>query len=223
MAHIDGARTPIAAVVALALALAGCASNDAADVAALGGPASAPATTTTSANPACNALTGEEVTTLAGTSLASLTPSRAGGLPTCRWGSGDGATVQVISASAGTWLRKVPAVVGQLQGSELLQDPANRRKMDRAMELLDSDIAANQRRACQVFSLMLEIQGKPAGTSRIVNLLPDGNDPRAISGQRCDTNQYTSVVLIAPDLSGSRAEVARVSSALRAAHERGIG
>ncbi len=220
MAHIDGARTPIAAVVALALALAGCAAED---VAALDAPTSAPATTTTSANPACNALTGEEVTTLAGTSLASLTPSRAGGLPTCRWGSGDGATVQVISASAGTWLRKVPAVVGQLQGSELLQDPANRRKMDRAMKLLDSDIAANQRRACEVFSLMLEIQGKPTGTSRIVNLLPDGNDPRAISGQRCDTNQYTSVVLIAPDLSGSPVEVKRLSSALRAAHERGIG
>ncbi|MPZ00281.1 MAG: hypothetical protein GEU97_20315 [Actinophytocola sp.] len=110
-----------------------------------------------------------------------------------------------------------------MQGSELLQDPANRRKMDRAMKLLDSDITANQHRACEVFSLMQEIQGKPAGTSRIVNLLPDGNDPRAISGQRCDTDRYTSVVLIAPDLSGSRAEVRRLSGALRAAHQRGIG
>lgn len=220
MPHIDGARTPIAAVVALALTLAGCASDNAD---ALNGPSSASATTTTSGNAACNALTGEEVTALAGTSLTSLTPSRAGGLPTCRWGSDDKTTVQVISAPAATWLRKVPTVVGQLRGSELLRDPANRRKMERAMNLLDSDIAADERRACEVFTLMLEIQGKPAGTSRIVNLLPNRTDPSAISGQRCDTDRYTSVVLIAPDLSGSRAEVRRLSGALRVAHQRGIG
>ncbi len=221
MPHIDGARTPIAAVVALALTLAGC-SSDNAD--ALDDPSSSPASTaTTSANPACAALTDEEVTTLARTTLTSLTPSRAGGLPTCRWGSSDETTVQVISAPAATWLRKVPTVVGQLRSSELLRDPANRRKMARAMKLLDSDIAADEHRACEVFSLMLEIQGKPAGTSRIVNLLPNRTDPSAISGQRCDKDRYTSVVLIAPDLSGSRAEVRRLSDALRAAHERGVG
>lgn len=130
--------------------------------------------------------------------------------------------MQVVSVPATVWAEQLPVILEQVQASGALADPGNRRKLRAARRLLDSGRGSSQR-PCDIFATLLEIQGHPSGTSRTVNVIPTRQQPQAISGQDCSRGRYTSVLLVAPDLSGSDGEISRTLTALIRAHERGVG
>ena len=65
-----------------------------------------------------------------------------------------------------------------------------------------------------MFSVMSELSGSEPGTDRVVNLLPDGQAPQAISGQACVDGVYSSVLLVAPGLSKESEKVSTIGVAL---------
>lgn len=171
---------------------------------------------------ACQLLTAKEVADLAGEDLGEPQFGSVGGLPGCLWGSFSGVAVQVISIPATTWAEHLPGILDQVQGSPLFKDdPENRRKLAKAQTMLRSgDISSDT--GCDMFSLLLEIQGQPAGRFRTVNLVPSKQNPQGINAQICTRGTYTSVLLVRPGLSAAAEPISLVTSAMLRAHERTI-
>lgn len=185
------------------------------------GPDAPSSETAAGSSRSCEALTEAEIATLLARSSAQPRPANVGGLPACRWDVSDEVWVQVLSVQAETWAQQVPAILDQLRQSPVLNDPANRRKMEKAREVVRSRQADDPASACELFSLLLEIQGESSGENRAINLIPTKEDPKGISAQQCSRGTYTSVLLVTPDLSGSDDEITRAAAALDSAHERG--
>lgn len=144
------------------------------------------------------------------------------GLRACRWGSPDDVGVQVVTLPAEAWSRQLPAILEQAEASGLATSARERRKLEAAREALESgDVDGG--RACDLFGVLLEIQGRPPGSRRIVNIVPTRENPQAVSAQTCTEGTYSSVLLIAPGLGGTEEEAARVSAALETVHAAGTG
>jgi hypothetical protein len=228
------ARCAATMVLASVVVLAGCSSDgsDSSDApsAAAGATASSKtpspdsqATPGATSTAACNLLTDKELTELSGQRLPAPATGSTAGLPSCSWGSPSTVGVQVTSVPAAVWADQAPAVLSQIERSGSLT-AKNRAKVQAARRLIESGKAsAGQNQGCELFQVMLEIQGlSPAGT-RTVNVVPSKADPQGISGQECSGGAYTSVLLVAPDLTGSEDEGNRVVEALIRAHERAVG
>lgn len=156
-----------------------------------------------SSHTSCELLTEAELTELSGEPLSEPVLGSTAGLPVCQWRSPDGVGIQLVSVPAATWAKQVPAILEQIQASDLLhKDPEFGRKMEDVRRLLKSGAARDPDGACALFGGLLEIQGQPAGESSVINLIPTKDDPQAISGQSCSQGMYTSVLLAAPDLGG---------------------
>jgi len=181
-----------------------------------------PATKTSTPDALCELLTPAELSMLTG-EVSGPKSLAVGGLPACHWETTDGGRVQVIGASAEKWATQLPAAIEQVKKSGLLDDPETARKMEAARDLVASGKEIAPDRACELFSTLLEVQGQPAGSSHTVNLIPTRENPKAINGQACGGGRFTSVQLVAPNLSGSDDEVSRLSSVLTRAHERNGG
>ncbi|MFK0244873.1 hypothetical protein ACIQUM_09250 [Amycolatopsis azurea] len=187
------------------------------------GPSSAdPAAKTSAPDALCELLTPAELSMLAG-EVFEPKALAVGGLPACHWEIPAGGHVQVIGTSAETWATQLPTAVEQVKRSGLLDDPETARKLEAARDLIASGKEIAPDRACELFSTLLEVQGQPAGSSRTVNLIPTRANPKAINGQTCDGGRFTSVQVVAPNLSGSDDEVSKMSSVLTKAHERNRG
>jgi hypothetical protein len=210
----------------LLLALAGCAGDEpddaGADPASPESTSSAPATTTSPDTSdagdvdQCELLTDAQIAELAGEPLAGGQPHTiAGQLPACVWGTPE-KHVQVGSVSAGVWARGLPTVVEQLKASGAV-DAANLQKLEDAADLIATGESIPPGRACDLFSRLVEMNGLAKGSTVTVNLVPDANDPQAITGQACQGGIYTTVLLVRPDLSGSEEENQRVEQALHQA------
>ncbi|WP_244199921.1 hypothetical protein [Amycolatopsis thailandensis] len=181
-----------------------------------------PATKTSAPDASCELLTPAELSMLAG-EVSEPKTLAVGGLPACHWEMSAGGRVQVICTSAGTWARQLPAAIEQVKRSGLLDDPETVRKLETARDLIASGKEIAPDRACELFSTLLEVQGQPAGSSRTVNLIPTRENPKAINGQACSGGRFTSVQVVAPNLSRSDDEASRLSSVLTKAHERNRG
>ena len=208
------------------LALAGCAGDEpddaGADPASPKATSSAPATTSSpdtsdaSAVDQCELLTDAQIAELAGEPLAGKQPHTiAGQLPACVWGTPE-KHVQVGSVSAVDWARGLPTIVEQLKAGGAV-DAANFQKLEDAADLIASGESIPADQACGLFTKLVELNGLPKGSNMTVNLVPDANDPQAITGQACLGGNYTTVLLVRPGLSGSEEENQRVEQALHQA------
>ncbi|WP_200882751.1 DUF3558 family protein [Amycolatopsis sp. MJM2582] len=217
----------IAVVVAASamLLLAGCSSDKSGSapqgkVAESAAPSSAdPAVETAAPDALCELLTPADLSMIAG-EASEPKALAVGGLPACHWETPAGGRVQVIGTSAEKWATQLPAAIEQVKKSGLLDDPETARKLEAARDLIASGKEIAPDRACELFSTLLEVQGLPAGSSRTVNLIPTRENPKAINGQTCSGGRFTSVQLVAPNLSGSDDEASKMSSVLTKAHER---
>ncbi|RLP91997.1 hypothetical protein EAD89_09745 [Micromonospora sp. BL4] len=70
---------------------------------------------------------------------------------------------------------------------------------------------------------MVELQGRPPGTSWIVTVLPSRDDPQAVSGQMRSAGRFTS--LMVADTSGldEPLPLDPVAEATKLVHRRGLG
>ena len=210
----------------LVLALGGCAGDEpdeaGADAPSPEATSSAPATTTSpetsdaSEIDQCELLTDAQIAELAGERLGGKQPHTiAGELPACVWGT-PVKGVQLGSVSSVVWARGLPTVVEQLKASGAA-DAATLQKLEDAADLVATGESIPAGQACDLFTKLVELNGLPKGSNVTVNLIPDANNPQAISGQACLGGIYTTVLLIRPDLSGSDDETQRVEQALRQA------
>ena len=166
----------------------------------------------------CSVLSEAQVADLAGQPVTQSRDDEVGGVPACRYMVENGDQVQVIDVPASQWSRELPALLDQVEQSGLVNDPKSRAKFADAREQLDAAGFLDDDAACALFSDLLEIQGLPAGEERIVNLVPNREEPSGVNGQTCSDGVYTSVQLQAADLTDQQAVVARVETALDAAH-----
>lgn len=217
-----------ALVLGAAVALAGCSSEEeptaAPDTSSSPTESSSPSPTASPAAPeqpeetqaapvSCEELLpASDVAALAGQPLDGPVVAPVAGLPTCQWGPWEGVRVQAATVPAESWGRQLPAILDQVEAGRLSNDKRWLGKLEAAREVLDAGV--DGREACEIFGLLLEIQGEPAGSSRVVVFVPTREDPQAVSAQACTGDTYASVLLVAPDLGGTPAEARRVSATL---------
>jgi hypothetical protein len=139
-----------------------------------------------------------------------------GGLEACRWDAPDSDTwVQAIRLPAAEWAEALPELIEQVRESGLATGDTLR-KLEEGLDLLESGELGGDA-ACRLFTTMVvEIQGAPAGSREIVNYVPTEDDPRAVNAQACRDGVYVSVQLVAGDIEASADTTARVQTALRA-------
>ncbi|WP_081809657.1 DUF3558 family protein [Amycolatopsis keratiniphila] len=228
LGYLRAGRIAVFVAASAMLCLVGCSSDKSGSApqgkaAENAAPSSAdPETKTSTPDALCELLTPAELSMLTG-EVSDPKALAVGGMPACHWETPAGGRVQVIGASAGTWATQLPAAIEQVKRSGLLDDPETARKLEAARDLIASGKEIAPDRACELFSMLLEVQGLPAGSSRTVNLIPTRENPKAINGQTCSGGRFTSVQLVAPNLSGSDEEASRLSSVLTKAHERNRG
>jgi hypothetical protein len=212
-----------ASTLALVLMLAGCAPTASTQIrspeATPTGDAS-PSTISPSAEEAssvdgdpCAVLGAGAVETLAG---AELEPHRTqvGTAPACLWGDLDATGVQVARMGAGAWADQMPILVGQLEESGTL--PAEQMAaLEEAAAMVEAGDTIEPARACDLFSVMLEMTGRAPGTEFSLTVFPTVEDPQAISGQACVDGVYSSVMLVRSNLAASPKEQAGVNAALQ--------
>jgi hypothetical protein len=159
----------------------------------------------------CDVLDAEAVADLAGGPITAHSDAVVGALPACQWQDGD-LRVQVIQVPAGEWAVSMPALLDQMRESGGL-DETNLARIDEAIELIESGVVAPAA-ACAMFSTMAEIAGHETGTDRLVNLVPNAEEPQALSGQACFDGVYTSVLLVSPGLSKESKKVSEMTVVL---------
>jgi hypothetical protein len=206
----------IAVLTGLLLAAA-CSDDDGKSAAGPRGGDSSSATTEEPGESPCGLLGDAEIQALAGTPLEETAETTiAGELPICVWGSLNDVGVHAGLVKASTWARALPEAVEQAQASGLLDDESNSTKLQEAADLIRSGSTIPAEEACGLFGDLVQLNGLPEGADSTVNILPTRDDPQAISGQACRDGSYATVVLVRPDLSGSRAELRRVEAAMEA-------
>ena len=206
--------TVVSSAVALALfpLLGGCtAPPDTGDAASPTASASGATATTPDDDGSCGVLDAETITELAGGPMTEHQETAVGAVPACQWQNGD-MKVQVIQAPAVEWAVALPAVLEEIKQAPGLGEE-NLARIDEGIELIESG-AVDPAAACDMFSVMSELSGSEPGTDRVVNLLPDGQAPQAISGQACVDGVYSSVLLVAPGLSKESEKVSTIGVAL---------
>ncbi len=163
----------------------------------------------------CDLLSESQVEALAGEPLTDQDETTVGDLPVCVWGSLDGVGAQVGVFPASDWARELPGLVEKLQASGLLEgDDDNQRKLEEASDLVESGQTIPADEACGLFTDLVELNGQPEGSDRIVALFPSADDPQAVTGQSCRDGRYATVTLARPDLTGSADEQQRVDDVL---------
>jgi hypothetical protein len=216
------ARTALAAAVGLLAACSATPDTTAApttpvdEVTAHGASPSASSSASPEAPPEpvhpCNLLDPVAIARLAGTQLTTFdTVSVGGQIPACQWGDGD-VGVQVIQVPAEQWAKSIPDVVDQLRSSGSL-DPENQSKLDAAARLLAAeDIDPGP--ACDLFSVMVEVEQNEPGLTTTVNYLPTKEEPEAVTAQACIDGVYSSIMLASADLNVDDATTYAATNAL---------
>lgn len=175
----------------------------------------------TSTDDPCDLLTSTEVERLAGESLAPAATTVTG-LSACQWGTPAELGVTTINVSAADLAAQLPELVEELRESAS-DSPDTRRRVEEALQLISSDRENSPDQACDLFGSVMEVLGVPFDAPRAIRVQPTKRNPLAIGGQVCARGRYTMVLLVAPDLNGSRVDVARMSAALTSARHLGTG
>ena len=183
------------------------------------------ASTTSSAKAvdSCDLLSEAELAALAGEGVSEAHPGLTGGLANCQWATADGGYVQTAAATAPEWAQSLPEMFRAIEASGRFTDAENLRKLREGARLVQAGKVLSPVAACALFSEMLELQGQPAGTTSIVNVVPSREDPQAITGQMCSGGRFTSVMIASQTGLDEPLPVEAVASALRSAHRRSMG
>lgn len=196
------------------LILGGCAApSDVAGEGAASGETPAPAPHAVT----CDLIDADQVTALAGQALDGPYEAAIAGsdLPACVWGDpAAGPSVQVSRFPAQDWAVQLPEILQQLESTGMLDDAENTRKIREASELVGSGTELAEGQACDLFSTMLEITGAEPGQSATVNIVPNRENPQALTGQSCSEGVFSSVLVIRDGIAGVVEEVAVVEQAL---------
>lgn len=154
-----------------------------------------------------------DVATLAGEAVSPGEPEDVAGLAGCRWNAKSGARVQVIAVSASGWAAMLPQAIGTLLESEV--DFAGKDKLEAALKLLEKGGTLDDAEACGIFTTMIvSLQGQPAGATRVVNYVPTATAPQGINAQACEGGRYYSVQLVKPGMKRNAAVETRIQAAL---------
>jgi len=138
-----------------------------------------------------------------------------GGLEACKWDgvTDPGASVTVVRTPAGTWAERLPALFDQLERTGGLQG-RDKQAIERARALIKEPRALTGDEACAIFTTMVvEFFDQPAGSTRVINWVPDRKAPQAVNVQTCEEGTYTSLQLLAGGLQGSAEEEQRLKDA----------
>jgi hypothetical protein len=241
---------PFLLILALAAACSTITSQEEGRVAPETNPSTTAATTTTVANTTTNAI--EMTTTSLTESTTTETPASSGidpslgpcdlvedqtmsslskaevvvsleanrlDIPTCQYTFEGGSRAQVISVPAEQWAKQLAPILAELERSPLVNDEVNSRKIAEMGEILNSTGTPD---ACELFTLLAAVQGSGADLTQTVNLVPTLESPQAINGQQCTNGVYTSVQLIASDITDNGDFYNRVVDALDDVHSAGI-
>ena len=202
-------------VLLLVVPLTGCGGDDEPTTTETSPAATASSSSATPEEGACDLLSAEQVTELAGEDLGDgRETSIAGELPVCQWGELGSVGVQAGRVDASEWARSLPAVVAQLEASGLVDDDLNAQRLEDAAALVASGETIAPDRACELFSDLAEIGGQDPGARVSISLVPSSADPQAISAQGCRDGVYSTVLVTRPGLSDSLADVGPVQRAL---------
>jgi len=144
------------------------------------------------------------------------------GLPLCLYRTDSGARVQVVSLPAQDWVAALPSLLDIVEGSGLLENPENEAKFAEASELLEAGGSDAGEGACDVFSLLVELQGLAPGSEQVINFVPDAVAPRAVNGQRCSDATFSSIQVETDGLVDDGATLGRIDEALAVVHAAGL-
>ncbi|MEM8922075.1 MAG: hypothetical protein AAGD35_01140 [Actinomycetota bacterium] len=230
----------VAALVA-AVVVAGCGSGDGEDAAADGAavttaldtapvadtePADAEPAAPADSAPAeagtaspCDLVDGDAIEELAGATVTSSTADELQGVPRCVHLLDSGGRVQVVASPAVLWAGELTEVMGTIAASEQFADEANQAKIAKGLKLLDEGAANDPAGACELFSVLAELQGIGPGQSEVVNFVPDATNPLAVNAQGCADGVYTSVQLQDTGLLDDPTLLDRIAEVRAAAHQ----
>ncbi len=212
-------------VAAVCLVFAGCSSADPqSGPPANPGPdrpSSGSSTASDASGEPCELLSQLELAALVDAELSEPREGVTGGLASCQWASADGTYVQTITASSSQWARSLPDILRMLESSGLLTDSDNMRKLREGADMVEAGGDLNSDEACSMFSAMVEqLQGLPAGTPWVVNVVPNRQDPLAVTGQMCRGGMFTSVMVARESGLDGRLPIQEVAKTLKSAHRR---
>lgn len=131
--------------------------------------------------------------------------------------------MQAIGSSSSEWARSLPEALRAIEASGQFADAGNLKKLRDGAELIEAGQNLDPNRACSLFSDMLELQGKPEGSSWIVTVVPTRDDPQAVTGQMCSGGRFTSVMTANKRGLQEPLPVQRVAQALKSAHRKNLG
>ena len=171
---------------------------------------------------ACMVVDNVVVEDLAQSQVASASASLDSGFPLCRYDMASSATVQVASVPAADWAGALPDLASQIENSVLFEVPENQEKLAQANGLLAAGGDDAGQGACELFSLLVELQGLAPGLDQVVDLIPDASAPVGISAQRCADGIYTSVQLETTGLIVPLDITDRLLDALEVTHAAGV-
>lgn len=171
----------------------------------------------------CDLVDNSILEEVAGSEITTSSASDLQGLPRCIHTTASGARVQVASMPAADWAAAIPGLLDLVRDTGGFTDAENLAKLDRAEELLNGGGVEAGQAACDVFSLLVEIQGLPPGSAQVINFVPNAAAPLAVNGQRCADAVYTSVQLEADGIVDDQATVDRIDQALATVHAAGTG
>ena len=122
-------------------------------------------------------------------------------LPACHFGDLNVLGVQVIQVPAAEWASALPTIVESIKALPAgAVDENVLQQLEDGSQLLAAGSEFSAEESCDYFSLMVEAQGAPVGSTQIVTFFPDQEDPIAVTGQRCISGQFTSLLVSRPDI-----------------------
>lgn len=142
-------------------------------------------------------------------------------LPGCRWDASDGSavTVQVANGSSSSWAVQLPGIEDSLRSGGVPITGAVKAGLAEAQTYVDRGQEVDADLACALFTDLAEATGAAPGSDNTVLVNPSPSDPRSISTQACNNDEYTFVQLVAPGLAdGLEARTAEVRPLLQQVH-----
>lgn len=163
----------------------------------------------------CALLSTAQAESLLGEVVTATRHADVGGLPACQMG-GAHRWIQVARVPASAWAETLPGVMEQVRSAASGLGEDNIAKLDEMIGRM-GDGEFDDLDACELFTVMVEFNGAPQGSLRVVNYVPDGVTPQAVTAQSCVDGTYATVLLAGPDIVAGAEVESAMEEALAAA------